>query len=46
MSEHPPQIVNVEEIAEKDQSGGQYWRSIDKYLTPAMRKMGGKLGVV
>ncbi len=46
MSEHPPQIVNIEDIKEVEQNGGPYWRSMDKRLTPAMRKMGGKLGVV
>jgi uncharacterized cupin superfamily protein len=46
VTDKPPQIVNVDDAPEQPYAAGDFWRSGDKFLTPAMRPMGGSLGVV
>jgi uncharacterized cupin superfamily protein len=45
MNTQPPQIFNVDEVDEEEYQSGSFWHSFDKPLTPAMRPMGGKIGV-
>ena len=45
MNRQPPQIVNVDEVDEEEYQSGSFWHGFDKRLTPAMRPMGGKVGV-
>ena len=46
MGKKPPQIVNVDEIDEDEYQSGTLWHGFDKRLTPSMRPMGGRIGVV
>lgn len=45
MADSPPQVVNVDAIAETAHQRGEHWGAAFKSLTPSMRPRGGNLGV-
>jgi uncharacterized cupin superfamily protein len=45
MTESPPLIVNVEDVAEIDHQEGDHWGGTYRPLTPALAALTGRLGV-